>query len=309
MLSEEDERRMVTGPGRVHHPSGRNRKFGGILGWPLEHTLSPAIHNAAFRAVGMDWIYLAFPVPPELLGSAVAGLRALGASGANVTMPHKASVMDFLDDVSGDARAVGAVNTIANVKDRLIGHNTDVGGFREFLAGDAGFQAAGKTALVLGSGGAARAVVRALDELDIDSITIAAREQERGAALMEIAGSGGDPRHDQCKGGGVGWVDAGSLAGEADLFVNATPLGMRREDPIPTARFRAGQFVVDLIYDPPTTPMVERARQAGADAWGGLGMLVHQAAASFQIWTGQDPPLETMSAAAVRGLGAHGRSG
>jgi shikimate dehydrogenase len=289
--------------GRVHHPSGRNRKFGGILGWPLEHTLSPAIHNAAFRSLGLDWVYLAFPVPPEILGSAVAGLRALGAAGANVTMPHKSAVIDFLDDLSPGARAVGAVNTIESVEDLLIGHNTDVDGFREFLAGDAGFDASGKSTLVLGAGGAARAVVRALDELEVGSITVAARTQERGVALMEV---GGDA---QKKGGVASWKEASALAGDADLVVNATPLGMEREDPIPEAQFRPGQLVVDLIYDPPATPMVARARQAGADAWGGIGMLVRQAAAAFHIWTGQDPPLETMSAAAVRGLGAHGRPG
>src|SRR3712207_5801878 len=108
--------------------------FVGVLGWPLDHTLSPPIHAAAFRHLGMDWIYLAWPVPPEDLAAAVGGLRALGALGANVTMPHKETVIEHLDEISGDARAVGAVNTIQRIGDRLIGHNTDVDGFREFLS-------------------------------------------------------------------------------------------------------------------------------------------------------------------------------
>lgn len=269
--------------------------FVGILGWPLEHTLSPVIHNVAFRRTSLDWVYLSWPVEPVLLGDAVRGLRALGAVGANVTMPHKEAVIEHLDEVSGDAREVGAVNTIQRLGPRLIGHNTDVDGFAEFLSGDAGFDAGGKRALVLGSGGAARAVVKALASLGATDVTIAGRDAGRAES---VAGLTADAH-------AVAWDDAANLAEESDLVVNATPLGMNGEHVLPGASLGPGQWVVDLIYSPPSTPLVESARAAGAQAWGGLGMLVRQAAASFTIWTGQAAPLEAMSAAAVHAIGAH----
>jgi shikimate dehydrogenase len=274
--------------------------FAGILGWPLTHTLSPVIHNAAFRKVGLDWIYLQWPVPPEELDHAVSGIRALGAMGANVTMPHKEEVVKLLDALSRDARAIGAVNTIQRLGHRLIGHNTDVDGFRAFLEEDAGTDLSGKVCLVLGAGGAARAVVKALGDLGAASIAIAARTPEKGEEVTAQVAHG-DTR--VCD-----WEDAETEAEEADMIVNATPIGMRAGDPLPGTRFNPGQVVVDLVYDPPSTELVERARSAGADAWGGLGMLVHQAAASFRIWTGQDPPLETMSAAALRAIGSARRA-
>ena len=272
--------------------------FVGLLGWPLDHTLSPAIHNAAFRRLGLDWTYYAWPVPPESLEAAIGGIRALGAMGANVTMPHKEAVIDQLDEVSGDAQAVGAVNTIQRYGDVLIGHNTDVDGFSSFLESDAGVEAAGARALVLGSGGAARAVVKALDSLGAEEVIVAARDLERGDEVRVIAG--------RARAEAAPWGRAVRLVPEMDFVVNATPLGMEGDDPLPGAIFRPGQLVVDLVYSPPASPLVRRARAAGADAWGGLGMLVHQAAASFRIWTGTDPSLETMSAAALRAIGQRG---
>lgn len=269
--------------------------FVGILGWPLEHTLSPVIHNVAFRRTSLDWVYLSWPVEPSLLGDAVRGLRALGAVGANVTMPHKEAVIEHLDEVSGDAREVGAVNTIQRLGPRLVGHNTDVDGFAEFLSGDAGFDARGKRALVLGTGGAARAVVKALESLGSADVTVAGRDPGRTESVAGLTGGAS----------AVPWDDAAKLAEESDLVVNATPLGMNGEHVLPGVALGAGQWVVDLIYNPPSTPLVDAARAAGAQAWGGLGMLVRQAAASFTIWTGQAAPLEAMSAAAVHAIGAH----
>ncbi|HEX2296100.1 MAG TPA: shikimate dehydrogenase [Actinomycetota bacterium] len=273
----------------------RGGAFVGILGWPLDHTLSPVIHNVAFRRTSLDWTYLTWPVEPALLGDAVRGLRALGAAGANVTMPHKETVIDHLDELSGDARDVGAVNTIQLVGDRLVGHNTDVDGFAEFLSGDTGFDAAGGHALVLGSGGAARAVVKALGSLGAERVSVAARDRERAGTVAGLA-----PAAEA-----AGWEEAPKLARDADLVVNATPVGMGGERVLPDVDFVATQCVVDLIYAPPSTPLVEAARGAGAQAWGGLGMLVRQAAASFTIWTGQAAPLEAMSAAAVHAIGGH----
>ena len=274
--------------------------FLGVLGWPLATTASPAIHNAAFRALGIDWTYFAFPVPPADLPAAVAGLRALGAMGANVTMPHKEAILELLDDLSGDARALGAVNTIQRLGDRLVGHNTDLDGFSEFLSGDAGVDVRGRKALVLGAGGVARAVVKALADLGAAEVVIAARSVERATSVAALA-------PEACT--VVGWDEAQSRGAEAELIINATPLGGDGGDPLADVAFDAGQVVVDLVYSPPTTTLVERARRAGCEAWGGLGMLVRQAAASFRIWTGQDAPMETMSAAAVKAAGGRGRPG
>jgi shikimate dehydrogenase len=267
--------------------------FAGVLGWPLEHTLSPPIHNAAFRSLGIDWVYFAWPVPPEDLAAAVGGIRALGAMGANVTMPHKEAVVDLLDEISGDAAAVGAVNTIQRFGDRLIGHNTDAVGFKEFLSADAGVDVGGASTVVLGSGGAARAVVRALADGGAGRITIVARDPRRAAGVAAVAADVASVEN---------FESARRLAETADLVVNATPLGVHGEDPLPDATWHPGQFVADLIYIPPTTPLVQRARNAGARASNGLGMLVHQAAASFRLWTGMDPSLEAMSAAALRSI-------
>lgn len=266
--------------------------FVGVIGWPLEHTLSPVIHNAAFRSLGIDWVYLALPVAPESLGDAIAGFRALGFMGVNVTMPHKETVIPHLDEISGDARSVGAVNTIQHIGGRLIGHNTDVDGFREFLLSDAGADVRGKSGLVLGAGGAARAVVKALADLGAGEILIAARRREQSENLVSL-GPGIATA--------VTWEEAATRATSADVIVNATPLG-GDGGPLPDASFHAEQLVVDLVYDPPNTPLVEQAKAQGADGWGGLGMLVHQAAASFRIWTGQEPPIEVMSAAALHAV-------
>lgn len=269
-----------------------------VLGWSLEHTLSPEIHNAAFEALGLDWTYGAWPTPPRRLGRAVKRIRAAPEMlGANVTMPHKESIVRFLDDTSGDARVVGAVNTVQKLGDRLIGHNTDVDGFREMLTSDAGFDVRDRRALVLGAGGAARAVVRALDELGAAHVTVAARSARRAAEVSGLAAGS--------RGARAAWADVAAVAARSDLVVNATPLGMKEDDPLPDVEWREDQVVVDLVYRPPITPLMAAARAAGALAWGGLGMLIHQAAASFRIWTGQDPPLETMSAAALRALGPH----
>ncbi|MEA2461793.1 MAG: shikimate dehydrogenase [Actinomycetota bacterium] len=267
----------------------------GVLGWPLTYTLSPELHTAAFRAANLDWVYLAWPVPPEALGDAIAGLRALGAIGVNLTMPHKSTVLELLDDLGGDAEAVGAVNTLQFTGGRVIGHNTDIEGFSRFLSGDAGFDADGRRALVVGAGGAARAVVRALDQLGASEVTVAARDIARAEEVASLS-EGGRP---------LAWSDAPAAVPEVDVIVNATPLGTGDEDALPGASFGPDQTVVDLIYSPASTPLIEHARAAGAAAWGGLGMLIHQAGAAFRIWTGQPPPLETMSAAALRATGLH----
>lgn len=266
--------------------------FVGILGWPLSHTLSPLLHAAAFRALGLDWVYLTWPVHPSSLKIAVEGLRILGARGANVTMPHKETVIPFLDGLSPNAEAIGAVNTINEVGGKLIGHNTDVTGFAAALEEGTGFSPEGEACLVLGAGGAARAVVRALDVAGAGSVTVAARSVETAAAVAGLAG-----------GRGIDLAEVRPAVTDSRLIVNCTPLGTAGEDALSGISVGSEHVVFDLVYAPPQTSLVERAKAAGARATGGLGMLVHQAADALRIWTGSEPPRGIMSAAAVHALG------
>ncbi len=272
----------------------------GVIGWPVAHSLSPVIHNAAFLALDMDWAYVPLPVPPNATADALAGLRALGLVGANVTMPHKIACAELLTDVSEDARLLGAVNTIEVGPQGLTGHNTDVPGFERFLRDDAGFDAAGRRALLFGAGGAARACALALARSGLTELTVAVREPERAAPLtatVERLGTGVD-------------VIPLDRAPEAvcDLVVNATPLGGRGEQ-LPLPPLGPQVLAVDLLYRPSLTPLLAAARTAGATAFGGLGLLLQQAALSFRIWTGRIPPLDAMSAAALAGLAPTGGGG
>jgi shikimate dehydrogenase len=269
----------------------------GIIGWPVDHSLSPAIHNAAFAAADLDWTYVPLPVPPRALAEALAGLVALGFRGVNVTMPHKTETADLLADLSEDARLLRAVNTIVVVGGELAGelqgHNTDAPGFDRFLRRDAGFEPAGATALLYGAGGAARACALALARAGVAHLTVAARDEARAAPLVSMVEGFGVP---------VATVRPGEVGDlTPDLVVNATPVGSPEAESAHPAlpRLGAGVLVVDLLYDPPTTDLQRRAREAGAATFGGLGHLLQQAALSFELWTGTPAPLEVMSAAAL----------
>ena len=268
------------------------------MGWPLDRTLSPAIHTAAFQRTGVDGVYLEWPVPPDSLVAAVNGLRALGALGANVTMPHKQEVLSLMERLAPEAERVGAVNTIVCAGGELTGHNTDVTAFGGWLGDDAGVSIRGRAALVLGAGGAARAVVCALADRGAKRVVVAARRPARAQEVAALAPSVGES---------VSWDVAESVAGGVELVVNATPLGGRGERLLPGVQWGPGHVVVDLLYDPPSTPLLEAARGAGAQGWGGLGMLVRQAAESFRLWTGRQAPINAMSAAAVHALGTRSR--
>ena len=268
----------------------------GIIGWPVSHSLSPAIHNAGFAAADLDWVYLPLPVRPEWLQPALIGLVPLGFAGANVTMPHKTEAAELIQHRSDDATLLRAVNTIAVRGGELEGHNTDVAGFDRFLRRDAGFDPAGRSALVYGAGGAARACALALARAGLAGLTVAARDEARAAPLvkmveaLEVAVTVIRPG------------DTGELT--PDLVVNATPVGGRdAEQVLPSLpHLGSGVLVIDLLYDPPSTDLQRRAREAGATAFGGLGHLLEQAALSFELWTGQPAPLEVMSAAALASL-------
>ena len=268
----------------------------GIIGWPVSHSLSPAIHNAGFAASGLDWVYLPLPVRPEWLQPALIGLVPLGFAGANVTMPHKTEAAELIQHRSDDARVLRAVNTIAVRGGELEGHNTDVAGFDRFLRRDAGFDPAGRSALVYGAGGAARACALALARAGLTRLTVAARDEARAGPLVKMVEALGVPVTLIRPG------DTGELT--PDLVVNATPVGGRdAEQVLPSLPHLGSEvLVIDLLYDPPSTDLQRRAREAGATAFGGLGHLLEQAALSFELWTGQPAPLEVMSAAALAAL-------
>lgn len=251
-----------------------------IIGWPVAQSLSPVMHNAAFAARNLDWTYVPLAVQPGAAAEGVELLRTLGVDGANVTVPHKVAIVTLLDAVQGDAAVFGAVNTIVRDGERLIGHNTDGEGFLNFLRADAGFDPSDTRAVVLGAGGAARAVAIALARAGAH-VTVSARRDEEAHALAEAAE-------------GIATASWGK-ADPADLVVNAT--SSRDKLPAPAAR-----LAVDLIYLPPETGFQSAALRSGARVFDGLGMLVHQAALSFQMWTGGDAPLEVMRKAAERGI-------
>jgi shikimate dehydrogenase len=272
---------------------GGGTRVVGIIGWPVAHSLSPAIHNAAFAEAGLDWVYVPLPVPPADLREALAGVASLGLRGANVTMPHKTEASDLIERVSEDARLLRAVNTIAVRGGELEGLNTDAPGFDRFLRRDAGFDPRGRTAIVFGAGGAARACALALTRAGLARLTVAARDEARAAPLVSMVRSLDVPVSVVRPG------DTGDLT--ADLVVNATPVGgagaERAHPDLP--RLGPDTLVIDLLYDPSSTDLQQRARQAGATVFGGLGHLLEQAALSFELWTGMPAPLEVMSAAAL----------
>jgi shikimate dehydrogenase len=282
-------------PGRVR---GSTRKVG-VIGWPIEHTLSPVIHNAAFVALGMDWVYVPLPVATARLPAALDGLGALGFAGANVTMPHKTRAAELVPDLSHDARLLRAVNTIVVGTDGLAGHNTDALGFERFLREDTGFDPSGRAALLFGAGGGARACALALSRGGLAELSVAVREPSRGEDLRAtLEGSGTALR--------VVSIDHVSEV-HADLIVNATPLGVHGER-LPLPSLVPGVVGVDLLYRPSATPFQAEIGEGGGSVFGGLGLLLHQAAISFELWTGQTPPLSVMSAAALGELAEAGPS-
>jgi len=276
----------------------------GVIGDPVGHSLSPALHNAALVELGLDWAYLAFPVPAGSGQAAVAAMVDLGIRGLSVTMPHKAGAAKACHQLSPLAERLGVVNTVTNVGGQLVGDSTDGPGFVDSLA-ELGWSPAGKRCLVLGAGGSARAVVLALGAAGAERVEVVARRPEQALEVAALAGDAGM----------VATVDA---ADAADLVVNATPVGMAGvtvdgsgELPfgLEPRRLGPGQLVADLIYAPATTQLLASARARGAGTCNGLGMLVHQAARQVTIWTGRDAPVEVMSAAALLELGKRAEMG
>lgn len=270
-----------------------------LLGWPARHSLSPVLHNAAFRELDLDLVYLAMPTPPERLETVVAALGAVEVLGANVTVPHKEAVIELCDRLTEEAQVVGAVNTLLWDADGLVGDNTDALGLGHVLHDDLGVEGT-IAAVVLGTGGAARACAVALGRIGAD-VTFVGRRPEAAARLATVAQREGAARTGAVDLGDLGTVTA--VVSGCDLVVNATPLGLDGEPlPDPFMALHAGQIAYDLVYRPPETPFLVAAKEAGADAHHGLGMLVAQAAESFRRWTGNDAPAATMSAAGLAAL-------
>jgi shikimate dehydrogenase len=269
----------------------------GILGWPVEHSRSPAMHNAAFKAKGIDAVYVRFPVHPDHVGEAVRGLRALGIRGANVTVPHKEAVIPFLDDLSKDARAMGAVNTIVLEREQLIGHNTDAPGLARSLE-EAKVQLDGARVVVLGAGGAARAAVVGLSQRGASHVVIAARRKAQAAQLAEQLAPAC-----RCPVEALGFErePLAEAFREATLVVQSTsatlataPDALAFAAALPLDVLRRDATVVDLVYKPRETAVLSRAKSCGVRTVDGLGMLLHQGALAFELWTHLHAPLPVM---------------
>ncbi len=275
----------------------------GLIGDPVEHSVSSAMHNAAFNSLGLDYVYLPFRVEKERLASAIEGVRALNIRGINVTIPHKVAVMPLLDGLDPLAERIGAVNTILNDNGHLQGYNTDAGGFlKALLAG--GIDPAGKRVVILGAGGASRAVSFALAERGA-ALVILNRPLEMDWAV-ELAASLSRFSDKEVKALELNEQNLRAALGPADILVNATSVGMSpnvSQTPVAKRLLRSGLVVLDVIYNPVTTRLLAEAREAGAETIGGLGMLVWQGALAFEMWTGLKAPADIMKAEATRALG------
>jgi shikimate dehydrogenase len=268
-----------------------------LLGHPVTHSLSPAFQQAAFDAVGLPVRYEAMDVAPADLSRVVAELRADPlVLGANVTLPHKEKIAPLLDSLTDDAEQIGAVNTVTRAGSRLVGRNTDVAGFRGALDSLLDGRRTPRHALILGAGGAAKAAISALVTAGVVQISIANRHLARAERLVgEVRRSSphltvrAAPWHEGLL------IEEAQIAG---LVVHATTLGLSDAAlPLPAAAFRAGQFVIDVVYAPGETALVRAARAAGAEAIDGREMLLLQGAAAFELWTGRPAPIEVMRAA------------
>ena len=263
-----------------------------LLGHPVAHSLSPRLHNAAFRHQGLDFRYLALDVLPEQLSDVVSQMRSLHVHGANVTIPHKEAVMPLLDCITPEATGIGAVNTIVNDGGQLRGHNTDLAGFGQALRTILPAGAKGLSCLVVGAGGAAKAAVTSLLADGPQHVWVTNRTLERAVA---VCASMAEETRELCI--PLALDQAQSLVGKVDLYVNATPVGLPdsvKDFPLAVDTLHSGQVLVDVVYGIEPTPLVLAAREKGALAIDGTEMLLQQAARSYHLWTGREAPLEVM---------------
>ncbi len=270
----------------------------GIFGHPVDHSLSPVMHNNGFSELDLDCVYVAFDILPTNIGEAVNAVRALGISGINVTIPHKQRIMAYLDEISSDAMLVGAVNTVSNVEGRLIGFNTDVGGLLRALKSDLDFTPEGTKVFLIGAGGASRAVIVGLGRNYVSEVVIANRTLSKAEDLAKEFGD----HFPKIEFKAVMLSDEEkikqSIVG-SDIVINSSSAGMKRENPLDLPLYLLPKHagIYDLVYDPTDTPLVKDAKKLGLKAHSGHSMLLFQGVESFEIWTGLTAPVETMKKA------------
>ena len=268
-----------------------NTRIAGVIGQPVRHSLSPVIHNAAYQELGIDWLYVAFEVAPRDLGNALRSVQALGLGGLSVTMPHKDAVAILVDEPSVSVRALGACNTVVPLDDGgLAGHNSDGDGLLDSLA-QAEVNVIGRRIVLLGAGGAGRSIAEAFGRSGAADVAVVNRSVEKATVAASLAGS-------------VGRVGTAEDIADADIIVNATSIGMGESGDLPfdIALLRRTQVVVDAVYKPLVTPLLQAGIARGCLTVDGLGMLVFQAARQFRLFTGHEPPIDVMLAAARSGL-------
>ncbi len=274
----------------------------GVFGWPVEHSLSPPMHNAAFAALGLNWAYVPFPVQPEELRAAIAGVRALGIRGVNVTIPHKSAAIEFLDELDDVAATLEAANTIDVCDGRLTGYNTDGPGFVASMR-EIGWSAAGRAVTIIGAGGSSRAVAAAVLREQAGRLSIINRTPAKAEALALLLSSG---QAAQITTAGLAAAHAEEWVREAEIVVDCTSVGMYPHvdvaPVVPAGWLHEGQLVCDLTYNPRHTVLLKVAQQRGAETLDGTGMLVHQGAIAFEQWTGQPAPIEIMRQALLNAL-------
>ena len=274
-----------------------------LFGHPVAENPTQYMHEKAFAALGLPWRYLTLDVSEDRLEQAVTGMRAMNFAGANCTIPHKVAVIPLLDDLTDAARKIGAVNTIVRQSDgRLLGENTDGKGFIQSVR-EAGLELDGIKAVLLGAGGAARAISTELALAGASRLTIVNRTHHKGSALArQVIDRTG------IESSGYEWAGEFRVPEDVDLLVNATSIGLYPDIhaavPIDYSSIRSGMFVCDVIPNPPDTPFLKRARERGATTLDGLGMLVYQGAIAFRMWTGHDAPVDVMRSALVEVFGS-----
>ena len=275
----------------------------GVIGDPIEHTMSPVMHNAAFKKLGLDYLYVPFRVRKEELGKAVEGMRALNIRGLNVTIPHKVAIIPLLDKLDPLVEKIGAVNTIVNDGGVLTGYNTDATGFLQALLEEE-VEPEGKNIVILGAGGASRAVSFILAERGA-SLVILNRQLELDWA-EELARRISQSFNKEVKALILNEENLAVVLERADVLVNATSVGMSPkidETPVPARLLKPGLIIFDILYNPIQTRLMKEAEAAGAQTIGGLDMLVWQGALAFEKWTGHKAPYDLMKREVIKALG------
>jgi len=277
----------------------------GVIGDPIEHTMSPVMHNAAFSKLGLDYVYVAFRVKSRELAGAIEGMRALNIRGLNVTIPHKVSIIPLLDDLDPLAGKIGAVNTIVNRDGVLTGYNTDASGFLQALL-DKGFDPKGEKVAILGAGGAARAISFILAERGANLVILNRLEEldwaeELAARISSVFGK-------EIRALELTEANLRTVLDKAELLANATSVGMSPNTnltPVPAELLHPGPIVFDIVYNPIKTRLATEAAQAGCQTVMGLDMLVWQGALAFEMWTGKQAPVDLMKKEAIKVLKSH----